>query len=159
MFELDDGCRRLSGHIMDSILVAEPVGALDSIVHVPSPIVLVHVTERSVDAALGSDSVASGREELRDTGCVEAGLGKTEGCPQAGTASSDNNRIVLVVLHIRRSATDGSRPLLFAEWDFSEKLSRTYNDGILVANKRRCLLGPQRPICNYPGYTTSCLAS
>src|SRR5258707_12809845 len=39
---------RLAAHIFDRILVAEPVGALDRVVHVKAPIVAVaHIAERS----------------------------------------------------------------------------------------------------------------
>lgn len=37
-------------------------------------------------------------EKLRNTGSVEASLGQTEGGTQTGTASTDDNGIVLVVL-------------------------------------------------------------
>jgi len=83
---------------VDSVLVTEPVGALDGIVHVPPPVVLVHVTESSVDSALGGDRVTPSGEELGDTGRVETGLGKTEGGAKTGSASSNNNRVVLMVL-------------------------------------------------------------
>jgi hypothetical protein len=42
--------------------------------------------------------VRSGREELGDTGSVEAGLSETEGSSQTGTTSTNNESIVLVVL-------------------------------------------------------------
>lgn len=83
---------------MNSVLVTQPVGTLDGIVHVPSPVVLVHVTEGGVDTTLSSDSVASGREQLGDTGSVETGLSKTEGGSQTGTTSTNDEGIVLVVL-------------------------------------------------------------
>lgn len=83
---------------MNSVLVAEPVGTLDGIVHVPPPIILVHVTQRSIDTALRGHGVASSREELGDAGSVEPSLGKTEGSAQARAAGSDDNGIVLVVL-------------------------------------------------------------
>ena len=37
---------------MDGILVAEPIGALDGVVHVPPPVVRLHVAQSSVDSAL-----------------------------------------------------------------------------------------------------------
>ena len=58
----------------------------------------MHVSERSVDAALGGDRVTPCGEELRDAGGVEAGLGETEGGAEAGTAGANDKRIVLVVL-------------------------------------------------------------
>ena len=68
---------------MDGVLVTEPVGALDSVVHVPPPVVLVHVAERGVDATLSGDSVASRGEELGYASRVETSLGQAEGRSQA----------------------------------------------------------------------------
>jgi hypothetical protein len=111
----------------------------------------VHVTEGSIDAALGGDRVTPRGEELGNTGCVETGLGKTEGGAQTGSAGSDNNRVVLMVL-------DGGQLTLVS---FSTGVSRggveakTYDDGVLVADERRCLLCPERRICNDPRCTIS----
>jgi hypothetical protein len=83
---------------VDGILVAEPIRTLDGIVHMPSPVVLVHITQCGIDATLGGDGMTSGREELRYTGRVEASLCKTEGSSQTGAARTDDDSIVLVVL-------------------------------------------------------------
>lgn len=101
VLEFDDGGGSLTGHVVDSVLVTKPVGALDGIVHVPSPVVLVHVAKGGVDTTLSSDSVGSGREELGDTGSVEASLGETKGSTETGTAGTDDDGIVLVVLFLR----------------------------------------------------------
>ncbi len=98
MLEFDNGSRGLAGHVVNGILVAEPVGALDGIVHVPPPVILVHVPEGSVDATLGGNGMTSRGEELRDTGSVEAGLGKTECCTETRATCADNESIVLMIL-------------------------------------------------------------
>lgn len=77
MLKLDDGGGSFTGHVVDSVLVTQPVGALDGVVHVPSPIILVHVSKSSVDTTLGSYRVRSCGEELRDTGSLEASFGET----------------------------------------------------------------------------------
>jgi len=41
--ELKDSVGRLLGHVVDGVLVAEPVGTLDGVIEVPPPVVLVHV--------------------------------------------------------------------------------------------------------------------
>jgi hypothetical protein len=97
VLQLDDGGGGFAGHVVDGVLVTEPVGPLDGIVHVPPPVVLVHVAERGVDAALGGDRMTPRWEELGDTGCVETGLGKTEGGAQTGATGSDNDCVVLMV--------------------------------------------------------------
>lgn len=50
--ELAHGNRSLTCHVVDGVLVSKPVAALDSIIEVILPAVLVHVTQRSVDSAL-----------------------------------------------------------------------------------------------------------
>jgi len=57
----------------------------------------VHVTQSSVDTTLSGDGVRTGREELSDTGGVQASLGKTEGGTKTSTTGSNDESIVLVV--------------------------------------------------------------
>ena len=51
-FKLSDSDWCLSCHVLDSILICEPVTTFDSVVEVPLPVVSVHVTESSVNSAL-----------------------------------------------------------------------------------------------------------
>jgi hypothetical protein len=48
--------------------------------------------------------VTSRGEQLRNTGSVESSLGQTEGSAQTGTTGTDNDGIVLVVLHAIRTS-------------------------------------------------------
>lgn len=48
ILELDNGLRRLSCHVMDSILVTQPIRTLHGIVHVPPPVVFVHAKRTSL---------------------------------------------------------------------------------------------------------------
>ena len=64
MVELIDGGGRVAAEIFDRVLVAEPVGALDGVVHVPAPVVRAHVAERGRNAALRRDGVRAGREHF-----------------------------------------------------------------------------------------------
>lgn len=73
VLKLNDRLGGLPAHVLDGVLVTEPVAALDRIIRVPAPVVLGHVAEGGVDAALGSDSVRPGGEELRDASGVAAG--------------------------------------------------------------------------------------
>ena len=97
VLQLDDSSWCLSGHVVDGILVSEPVRALDGVIHVPSPVVRLHVAKGRVDASLGGDSVAAGGEELGNDGGLESLLNKTESCSEAGTSSSNDDGIVLMV--------------------------------------------------------------
>lgn len=97
VFELNDGTRSLTAHVVDGVLVTEPVGTLDGVVHVPSPVVLGHVTKSCVDTTLGGNGVRSGREKLGDTGSVKTGLSETESGAETGTTGTNNDSIVFVV--------------------------------------------------------------
>lgn len=99
VLELDDTLGRLAGHVVNSVLITEPIRTLDGIVHVPSPVILVHVTERSIDTTLRGNGVGTRREQLRDTSGVEAGLGQTECGAETRATSTDYQSIVLVVYH------------------------------------------------------------
>ena len=97
VLQLDHSSWCLSGHVVDGVLVSEPVRALDGVIHVPSPVVRLHVAEGRVDASLGGDGVAAGGEELGDDGGLEPLLNETESCSEAGTSSSNDDGIVLMV--------------------------------------------------------------
>ena len=76
--ELTNGDRCLSSHVLDGILITKPVGALDCVIEVKSPVILVHVAESGVDSTLSGDSVRSGGEQLGNTSSLESSLGETE---------------------------------------------------------------------------------
>ena len=97
MLELVDGGRRVAAEVFDGVLVAEPVGPLDGVVHVPAPVVRAHVAERGGDAALRRDGVRARREHLGDAGGLQAGLGAAERGAQAGAAGADHDDVVGMV--------------------------------------------------------------
>src|SRR6266404_3582099 len=114
MLELDDCRHRVLAHVFDRVLVAEPVGPLDRVVHVPAPIVLAHIAEGSTDAALGGDGVAAGREYLAETGGLQTGCGHAEGRAQPGTAPADHDDVIAVVVD-RISLGHDQPPFVFSE--------------------------------------------
>ena len=57
MLELVDGSGRIAAEILDGILVAQPVGTLHRVIHVPAPVIGTHVGEGRRDAALCRDRV------------------------------------------------------------------------------------------------------
>ncbi len=64
MLKLIDRIGCIPAKIFDGVLVSEPIGALDGVVHVPAPVIRPHVAKRRRDAALSGDSVRAGREHL-----------------------------------------------------------------------------------------------
>src|SRR6185437_15438186 len=83
MFKLVYRLRRVPAEIFDSVLVAEPIGAFDGVVHVPAPIVLAHVAESGGDAALRGYRVRARRKNFGDAGRPQAGFAAADGGPQA----------------------------------------------------------------------------
>ena len=82
MLELEHGRHGFATHVFDGILVAEPVRALDRVVHVEAPVVAVaHVAERGGHAALRRHRVAARRKHFRDAGCAQPRCGHPERSP------------------------------------------------------------------------------
>ena len=97
MLQLVDRRRRLPAQIFDRVLVAEPVRALDRVVHVPGPMVRPHVAERRRDPALRGDGVRPGREHLGDAGGPKPLPGRPHRRPQPRPAGADDDDVVAVV--------------------------------------------------------------
>ena len=97
MLEFVDGFGRVAHHVFDGVLVAEPVRPLDGVVHVPAPVILVHVAERRRDAALRRYRVRAGRKHFGDAGGAQAGLAAADHRAQARAAGADHDDIVGVV--------------------------------------------------------------
>ena len=102
MFEFDHGGRCVLAHVFDGVLIAQPVGTLDRVVHVPAPLVRGHIRERRGDTALGGHRMAAGREDLGDASGLEALGSHSEGGAQSRAASADDNDVVLVLLNFIR---------------------------------------------------------
>lgn len=91
VLQLDDGLWSFASHVMDGILVSEPIGALDCVVHVPLPVVVLHVAESGIDATLSGYGVGAGREQLCDDSSLESLSDQTERGSQAGTTLKNGN--------------------------------------------------------------------
>ena len=96
VLQLDDGRDGLAAHVLDGVLVAQPVRALDGVVEVVAPVVLAHVAQRGGDAALRRHGVRAGREDLGQAHGLQALGGQAEGRAQAGAAGAHHDHVVLV---------------------------------------------------------------
>ena len=96
VFELVDDLRCLAAHELDGILVAEPVGALDGVVEVVVPVVLVHIAERGTDTALRRDCVRARREHLGEHGDAQACARELQGAAHPGATGAYHHCIVFV---------------------------------------------------------------
>lgn len=84
--------------------------------------------------------MTSRREELGDTGSVEASFGKTESGTETSATGTDDDSIVLVVLQ-QRLEPQSSRMTI----DYP------YNDRVLVGDVAIGLLGAQGSAAKDPG--------
>ena len=97
VFQFDDRVGRFLAHVFDGVLVAEPVRALDRVIHMPAPVVLAHVAEGGAHPPLSGDGVAAGREQFGDASGAQPFEGHAKSRPQAGTTGADHHHIVLVI--------------------------------------------------------------
>ena len=89
--------RRLAHHVLDGVLVTEPVGTLHGIVHVPGPVIRRIVAQAGGDAALCGHGMRAGGKHLGDVRRPQAGLGRAHGGAQARPAGTDHHYIVGMV--------------------------------------------------------------
>ena len=97
VLQLDNGLCCFLCHVMDGILVSKPVTALDRIVHMPNPVILLHVAQCRIDASLCGHGVGPRGKQFGDAGRLEPVLRQSKGRPQSGTARSHDNGIVRVI--------------------------------------------------------------
>ena len=93
MLQLVDGRDGLAAHVLDGILVAQIVRALDGVEHVPVPVVRQDIGQGRVDAALGGDRVRAGRKDLGDHRDTRLGLRQLQRGAQAAAAGADDEGI------------------------------------------------------------------
>ena len=98
VLELVDGLGRVAHHVFDRVLVAEPVRPLDGVVHVPAPVVRMHVAQRSRNATLRCNRMRAGREHFCDAGGAQARFRAANHGAQAGAAGADDHDVIGVVL-------------------------------------------------------------
>jgi len=56
-FELKDSLGRFTAHVVNRVLVSKPIRTLHSVVGVPSPVILCHISKGGVDTTLGGNGV------------------------------------------------------------------------------------------------------
>ncbi len=97
MLEFIDCGRRLAAQIFDRVLVAEPVAALDRVVHVPGPVVRAHIAEAGGDPALRGDGVAAGREDFGYASGLQSLARRAHRRAQPSPAGADDDDIIDMV--------------------------------------------------------------
>lgn len=74
ILQLINRLRRLSTHIMNRILITQPITPFHRIIHMPPPIILRHIPQRRINPALGCDRMTPRRKQLRYTCCFQSRL-------------------------------------------------------------------------------------
>ena len=97
MIEFIDRRRRVAAEIFDRVLIAEPVRALDGVVHVPAPVVDAHVAERGGNAALRGDGMRARRKHLRDAGGLQTRVRAADAGAKPRAAGADDDHVERVV--------------------------------------------------------------
>ena len=98
MLQLQHCGHRLPAHVFDGVLIAEPVGTFDRVVHVEAPIVAVaHIAERRRHAALRRDGMAARREHLGDAGRLQSRGRHSQRGAQSRAAGTDDHDVIAVL--------------------------------------------------------------
>ncbi len=97
VLQLDDRGDGFLTHVLDRVLIAEPVGTLDGVVHMIAPVIIAHIAEGSGNTALCRDGVRARREQLGYAGGLQTGFRHPERCPQTGTTGTDDHNIIFMI--------------------------------------------------------------
>mmetsp|Transcript_21645 Transcript_21645/g.42284 ORF Transcript_21645/g.42284 Transcript_21645/m.42284 type:complete len:208 (-) Transcript_21645:156-779(-) len=96
-FKFQDHFWRQTAHVLNGILVSKPVGTLDGVVSMPTPVIFCHVGKGPVDTTLCSYGVRARGEDFADACCLQSVPHESSSCTKAGATGSNDNRIIAVV--------------------------------------------------------------
>src|SRR5664280_584731 len=97
MLQLEDRGDGLPAHVLDRILVTEPVGPFDRIVHMPLPTVFAEIAETGCNAALGCNRMTACRKHFCNASRRQVCLDGALSGAQTGTAGTDDDDIKRMV--------------------------------------------------------------
>ncbi len=93
VFQFVHGLRSNPAHVLDGILVAQVIAALDRVVHVPMPVVVEHIGQGRIDPALGRHRVRTRGKNLGYHRYPGIRPGKLQGSPKAGPSGAHDQRV------------------------------------------------------------------
>ena len=100
MFQFDDGGNGFLAHILDGILIAQPVRPLDGVVKMEAPVVFAHITERRGDAALRRNRMGTCREYLGDQRGFQALFRAAETGAQTRATGADHDNVIVMICNL-----------------------------------------------------------
>merc|ERR1719162_20041 len=106
-FKFKDHLRGKAAHVLDGILITKPIRALDSVISMPTPIILGHVCKSGIDTTLCCHGVRAGWENFSDACRLQPMTDTTSGGAETSTASTNHHSIVTVIENL--IATNGGR--------------------------------------------------
>ena len=97
VLKLIDRRRRIPAQVLDCILVTEPIGALDRVIHMPTPVVGTLVSKGGCDTALRRHGVGAGWKHLCYACRAQSRLDSTERRSQSCASSADDHHVIGMV--------------------------------------------------------------
>src|SRR5690606_15683616 len=94
LFQLADGCWCMLAHKGNGVLIAQPVGTADGVIHMPLPAVAPTVAKCSINAALCGYGMAACGWNFRDNGSLKYVAGSGYGGAQACATGTDNHHVI-----------------------------------------------------------------
>jgi hypothetical protein len=97
MFEFNDRLWSLAAHVFDRILITKPIRAFHGVKHVPTPIILAHISKRRRNPPLRRHSVGAGWKHFRNASGGQTFLRHPKSCTKSGTSGTYDDNVKLVI--------------------------------------------------------------
>ena len=98
VLEFVDHLRRHPAHELDRVLVAEIIRPLNGVEHMPVPVVLAHIAQRSPNPPLRRDGMRAGWKDFGQDRDVETGFGQLQRATHPGPAGPNHHDVELATL-------------------------------------------------------------
>lgn len=99
ILQLEYGFRGFLGEKVNGVLITEPVGCSNRVVHVIKPMIVFDAADGRIDATLSRDRVRSSWEKLCYHRHFEALVGEAQSCSQTGSAGAHDDAVVAVLYY------------------------------------------------------------
>ena len=94
MFQLVNRVGSFPGKVFHRVRVAQPVGTLDCVIHVPLPVVRTHVRQACSNSALRGDRVRPRWENLCNAGRAQTLFGHPQRCTKPCAPGTNHDNVI-----------------------------------------------------------------